>query len=70
MRTISLNEAVGQILGENLIPYQPGIPLLVPGEIMEQHHLDYVHYLIKKGSIIVGMEDLSLRTIRIVDTSK
>jgi arginine/lysine/ornithine decarboxylase len=68
-RTISLNEAVGQTLAENLIPYPPGIPLLVPGEIMEQRHLDYVHHLIKKGSSIVGMEDLSLRTIRIVDTS-
>ncbi|CAF1462652.1 unnamed protein product [Adineta steineri] len=66
-RTILLNEAVGHILAENIIPYPPGIPLLVPGEIMEQSHLDYIRHLIERGSSIVGMEDLSLQTIRIVD---
>ena len=66
-RTIPLNEGVGQILAENVIPYPPGIPLLVPGEIMEQCHLDYIYHLIAKGSSIVGMEDLSLQTLRIVD---
>ena len=69
-RIVPLNESVGEILAENVIPYPPGIPLLIPGEIMEQRHLDYVHHLIKKGSTIVGMEDLSLRTVRIVDTSQ
>jgi lysine decarboxylase len=66
-RTVSLNESIGHILAENIIPYPPGIPLLVPGEIMEKRHLEYVHHLIDKGSTIVGMEDSSLRTIRIVD---
>ncbi|CAF1258125.1 unnamed protein product, partial [Rotaria sordida] len=67
IRTIPLNEAVGHILVENVIPYPPGVPLLVAGEIMEQRHLDYMRHLIDKGSTIIGMEDLSLRTIRIVD---
>ncbi|CAF4459050.1 unnamed protein product, partial [Adineta steineri] len=66
-RAIPLNEAVGHILAENIIPYPPGIPLLVPGEIMEQSHLDYIRHLIERGSSIVGMEDLSLQMIRIVD---
>ncbi|CAF1246938.1 unnamed protein product [Rotaria sp. Silwood1] len=67
-RSIPLNEAVGHILVENVIPYPPGIPLLVPGEIMEQRHLDYMRHLIDRGSTIIGMEDLSLRTVRIMDT--
>ncbi|CAF1180948.1 unnamed protein product [Rotaria sordida] len=66
-RTIPLNEAVGHILVENVIPYPPGVPLLVAGEIMEQRHLDYMRYLIDKGSTIIGMEDLSLQMIRILD---
>ncbi|CAF1292944.1 unnamed protein product [Adineta ricciae] len=65
--TIPLCDAIGCVLAENVIPYPPGIPLLVPGEIMEQRHLDYIHHLIEKGSSIVGLEDLSLKTIRIVD---
>jgi arginine decarboxylase len=66
-RAVPLNEAVGHILAENVIPYPPGIPLLVPGEILEQRHLDYVRHLIGKGSAIVGMEDSSLRMVRVVD---
>ncbi|CAF4315257.1 unnamed protein product, partial [Rotaria sordida] len=33
----------------------------------EQRHLDYMRYLIDKGSTIIGMDDLSLQTIRILD---
>jgi lysine decarboxylase len=66
-RIVPLNEAVGHILAENVIPYPPGVPLLIPGEIMEQRHLDYVRHLIDKGSTIVGTEDSSIQTVRIVD---
>jgi arginine/lysine/ornithine decarboxylase len=68
--TVPLNEAIGHILAENIIPYPPGIPLLVPGEIMEQRHFEYLCHLIDKGGTIVGMEDSSLRTVRIVDGNK
>ena len=69
-RSIPMNEAVGHILSENIIPYPPGIPLLVPGEIIEQCHLDYLKYLIEKGSNIIGMEDSSFQTINVVDISE
>ena len=69
-RSVPLNETVGNIIAENIIPYPPGIPLLIPGEIMEQRHLEYICHLVNKGSNIVGVEDLSLRTIRIIDVSK
>lgn len=66
-RSIPLNESVGKILAEDIIPYPPGVPLLVPGEIMEQRHLDYLRHLIDKGCAIVGMKDLTIQTVRIVD---
>lgn len=66
-RAIPVEQSVGHIVAENLIPYPPGIPLLVPGEIIEQHHLDYLRALIGKGSGFVGTEDQTLKTIRIVD---
>ncbi|MEO1288637.1 MAG: aminotransferase class V-fold PLP-dependent enzyme [Chloroflexota bacterium] len=65
-RLVSASEAVGQIVAENIIPYPPGIPLLVPGEQLEQHHLDYLAYIVSKGGNVVGMEDASLQQIRIV----
>lgn len=66
-RPVAIQDAVGKVVAENVIPYPPGIPLLVPGEVMEQRHLDYLHYIVSKGSAVVGMEDKSLRTLRIVE---
>ncbi|CAF5141936.1 unnamed protein product, partial [Rotaria sp. Silwood1] len=47
--------------------YPPGVPLLVPGEIMERHHRDFLQYFLDKGGSLVGIEDPNLRTVRIVD---
>lgn len=66
-RSIPLNQSIGYILAENIIPYPPGVPILVPGEIIQQSHLDYIQHLINKGSTIVGMEDLSIQTVKIID---
>ncbi len=66
-RVVPIAEAIGAIVAENIIPYPPGIPLLVPGEKLEQHHLDYLNYIMGEGSNVVGTEDQSLMTLRIVD---
>jgi arginine decarboxylase len=65
-RVVPIADAVGEIVAENVIPYPPGIPLLVPGEMLEQRHLDYLHYIMSKGSGVVGTEDKTLKTLRIV----
>jgi lysine decarboxylase len=64
--TVSLDQAVGQIIIESVIPYPPGIPLLVSGEIVEQCHVDYIRYLIDKGHDFIGTDDPSLCTVRVV----
>ncbi len=66
-RTVPLNEAVGHILAESVMPYPPGVLLLIPGEIMKQRHLDYVQHLIENGNTIVGTEDSSIQTVCIFD---
>lgn len=65
-RPVPLAQSVGEISAENIIPYPPGIPLVVPGEIITQELLDYLAYLRHKGSGVVGVEDKSLATLRIV----
>lgn len=63
---VPLDQAVGQIIIENVIPYPPGIPLLVSGEIVQQCHIDYVRYLIGKGHDFVGTDDPFLNTVRVM----
>lgn len=64
---LPIDQTVGKILVESVIPYPPGVPLLVPGEVMEQRHVNYIKYLINKGRDFIGTEDPSLRTVRIMD---
>jgi arginine decarboxylase len=66
-RAVPIQQAIGHVVAENVIPYPPGIPLLVPGEVMEQRHLDYLQYIMSKGSSVVGTEDKTVATLRIVE---
>ena len=39
---IPLTEALGKISGDIICPYPPGIPLLVPGEIIDKERIDWI----------------------------
>lgn len=39
---IDLNQSIGKICGETIVPYPPGIPILVIGEIIQQEHLEFL----------------------------
>ncbi len=69
-KPVSLVEAIGEICAEQIMPYPPGIPLLVPGEIVNADTVEYLRYVQRQGVKIVGSEDVSLQTIRIVTSEK
>ena len=50
---LSYQDAVGHIVTEYIIPYPPGSPVIVPGEIMSQELADYLDNF--EGNI-VGLE--------------
>jgi arginine decarboxylase len=66
-RRIPLIEARDQVCAEQVIPYPPGIPLLMPGEVISAEMIDYVQYLLRQRIKIVGPEDLQLNTVRIIE---
>ncbi|MCR4430263.1 MAG: aminotransferase class I/II-fold pyridoxal phosphate-dependent enzyme [Tepidanaerobacteraceae bacterium] len=53
---ITLNHAVGRIVKKALVPYPPGVPLLMPGEILEKEHIAVIERLRKEGCSIHGMD--------------
>lgn len=63
---LALDDCLGEICAESVIPYPPGIPLILPGEVIERVHLDYLRFILAQGMHIVGPEDVSLATIRVV----
>lgn len=63
---VSLEESMGQIVAECVMTYPPGIPLILPGEIMDQATYNYIRSCQEWGLMIQGAEDGSLGMIRVV----
>jgi arginine/lysine/ornithine decarboxylase len=69
-RRVELRSAIGQISAEFVIPYPPGIPALVPGEVIDRPTVEYIGRLAAQGGAIIGSADRQLRTIRVVTSSR
>ncbi len=52
---IKLKDAVGRVSAAPIIPYPPGIPLIVPGEEITQEIYEHVLFLMDNGIEIVGL---------------
>ena len=64
---VPLPAAIGCIAAEPIIPYPPGIPVLVPGERIGWNKLIYLAQVVAGGATCAGAADPRLLTIRVVD---
>ena len=64
--SIPLKESIGEISGEFLLAYPPGIPVLCPGEIITKEVVDYVYDLKRANLYVQGTEDSTVENIKIV----
>ncbi len=62
----SILQAVGEISGETISFYPPGIPVVVPGERITSDIIDYCRRMLEAGMSVSGPSDSSLTTIRVV----
>ncbi|WP_433221756.1 aminotransferase class I/II-fold pyridoxal phosphate-dependent enzyme [Dactylosporangium sp. CS-047395] len=63
---VPADQAVGRICAEQLTPYPPGIPALIPGEHISAEIVDYLRTGLAAGMVIPDAADTSLATIRTV----
>ena len=66
-KKVKLEESIGKVSGEYIIPYPPGISLISPGEIITQEIITYIQEGVKNGMIVSGIKDTSLEYIDIID---
>ena len=64
--TIALGQAGDHISGELICPYPPGIPILMPGEIITQDAIAYLQEVLSCGGIITGCSNDSLETVQVI----
>ena len=64
--SVPLEDSVGEVSGEFLMAYPPGIPILCPGEVITEEIVDYVEDLKKTGLYVQGTEDPMVENILVV----
>ncbi len=69
-KRLPLAQAVGEVCAEQIMPYPPGIPLLLPGEQIDADMVDYLRYVKEQGVSIVGPEDVTLEYVRVIDKQR
>lgn len=62
-----LKDAIGNISGEFIMAYPPGIPIICPGERISEEIIDYVEDLKNAGLSVQGLEDTNLESINIIE---
>lgn len=63
---IPFASAKGKICAEFIIPYPPGIPLIAPGEMVDEEILDNIRKLKRAGVKFQGMQDKDLKNLTVV----
>jgi arginine decarboxylase len=53
-KRVSWNEAVGRISGQTMCPYPPGVPVLVPGELVTDEVVEFLRQARESGFYIRG----------------
>jgi arginine decarboxylase len=66
---LALDDAHGRTCAEFVIPYPPGVPIVVPGEILTRDVLDAIASFRVAGSRIVGPSDPSGTTLLVTCAS-
>lgn len=65
-KEVKLEEAVGKMSADFIFLYPPGIPMIVPGEIISRQFIENVKECIEMGLKIEGLANLTSRRIKIV----
>lgn len=66
-RTIQLEQSVGLVSGEIVAAYPPGIPCILPGELITKEVIEYLLYLRANNIRVQGPKDNRLLYIDIIE---
>ncbi len=63
---VPIDQAVGRVAAEMVSPYPPGVPVVTPGEQVNQQVVDYLTSGVKAGMLVPDAADPELTTLRVV----
>ncbi|MFC6331312.1 aminotransferase class I/II-fold pyridoxal phosphate-dependent enzyme [Paenibacillus septentrionalis] len=63
---IPFKESAGRIMAEFIYVYPPGIPILLPGEVISQNNIDYIIEHVEVGLPVKGPEDRTIEYVKVI----
>ena len=67
-KALPVDHAIGHVSAETICPYPPGIPALLPGELITEGAIAHLQDTLAAGGIITGCADPTLTTVMAVAT--
>ena len=64
-KIIALEDSVGEISAETVMAYPPGIPLVIPGEMISAETIRMIHFYMEEGGEV--LKDTEQGKIKIID---
>lgn len=52
---VVIDDSIGEVAGDFIVPYPPGIPIIVPGEVISEQVVNYIEEGLRKGYNINGV---------------
>jgi len=65
-KLIKLEDAEGEISGESIMAYPPGIPIVTPGERICKDMIEYIRYIKSQHSMLTDTEDPQVEYIKVL----
>lgn len=63
---IPFKQSAGRIIAEFIYVYPPGIPILLPGEVISQDNIDYIVDHVEVGLPVKGPEDRYIKQVKVI----
>lgn len=63
---VPFKESADRIIAEFIYVYPPGIPILLPGEVISQDLIDYITEHVEVGLPVKGPEDRSIEQVKVI----
>lgn len=65
-KEILIDDSEGEISGESIMVYPPGIPIITPGEKISREVIEYINFLKKQNTVITGIDDVNVKYIKVL----
>ena len=67
---VDMGQSIGRICGEMIIPYPPGIPVLMPGETISREIYEYLKLCVEYGIKLNGISDSKPKKVWVLKNNK